>query len=101
MMLYRHSIAVTGDYPFPTDMLRFDDCYPQTNNDAAAIERSMRPGQFGQVTLRVEKLTEKLDARWTPKRWESFGWSIVKGSSRTDKLCVPIDATKKGRSDGS
>lgn len=56
-----------GSYTgFPMDMLRYDQAWPATGEDAAKIKPSDEP-----VEIRLHGLS------CTPDRWKSFGWSIV------------------------
>jgi hypothetical protein len=60
---------VEGKGDFPTDMLRYDHCWPATQTDA---------GLMGITTfastrqVRMRGLTGP-----TPARWASFGWKCV------------------------
>ncbi len=66
--------TVTGSYRFPTDMLRYDCCYPQQQTDVAEIEKSLsreKPGPF-KVTLASQIIRNP-----TEDRWASFGWQVT------------------------
>jgi hypothetical protein len=73
---YIHIAKVKGIGDFPFDMLRYDACFPAESEDAGAMyhyaNREMR-------TVYVKAFSES-KAHWpfTPKRWESFGWSCSK-----------------------
>ena len=41
MGLYEILIEVWGNLPFPLDMLRYDNCTPYSQGDAAMIEASL------------------------------------------------------------
>lgn len=69
-------------YPpsFPTDMLRYDACYPSTQDDVVAMgSRSGRP-----VTL--TRIIRYKDQRPRSERWESFGWLVLHDSVYTRRL---------------
>ncbi len=65
--------TVTGRGSFPHDMLRYDRSWPATESDARLLDdfvfdhyRDRRSGHaFRIIGLNV-----------TPKRWESFGWTV-------------------------
>jgi len=77
MKLYRHRFAVTGTWPIPFDMLRYDACYPATEGrDASALERLSLPGGHrAAATVTFEHVGEK---GWAPTvdRWASFMWCV-------------------------
>lgn len=70
-IINEYSIVVTGTGAFPIDMLRFDRCMPKYEEDAATIERSLRPRSRGRY--RVTLLSAKDP---TNTRWLSFGWKV-------------------------
>jgi hypothetical protein len=57
---------------FPIDMLRYDNCWPRTSQDAMDISWSIGNGSFtGTIALYAP------DSRTiTPTRWASFGWTV-------------------------
>lgn len=58
--------------PFPTDMLRYDCCWPASTEDAIAMSISIADSEGTKpITLCSNKPP-------TPKRWASFGWNITK-----------------------
>jgi len=76
---YRHfaKVTVLPFSHFPIDMLRYDNCHPHEEVDASMIEDSfhMRVGAESRTIL-IEQYAETSMARWTVKRWESFGAKI-------------------------
>lgn len=70
--LFKFTVVGSGVFPF--DMLRYDQCWPASENDSAAIERTSRRGSH----MRDEKITlaSNID-RTTGARWVSFGWRVV------------------------
>lgn len=59
-----YEIEVSGCGPFPVDMLRYDQAFPQDTKDAQAI---LRAGHVIGVRL--------VSRQFTPDRWASFGWA--------------------------
>ncbi len=81
MKLYEHSFTVQGKGDFPIDMLRYDQCYPATGVDAAAIEATK--DRFADAKSRREVREIRL---WkisrtmvgpTNDRWASFMWKVI------------------------
>lgn len=68
------TFRVEGKGCFPVDMLRYDNAWPATSDDAATIgsllSGDIPPGHLTQVELR--------GARCTPGRWQSFGWKVIR-----------------------
>lgn len=75
------TFVVEGVFPFPIDMLRYDQCFPVTGNDAAEIEASINRERDAEGKRRKfsVKLTTVSHAGLYPTtaRWESFGWKVV------------------------
>jgi len=66
--------------PFPIDMLRYDECFPATERDAAKIYHSINSDHDGSsITVACY-----CGRGWRPtsRRWESFSWQIVPGGAR-------------------
>ncbi len=67
-----HNFKVRGRTPFPLDMLRHDECWPEVEEDVVRIEQSRE--------LSIEALTVSLET-WhsspTVARWASFGWEVL------------------------
>lgn len=66
--------TVEGSGTFPYDMLRYDSCYPRSDDD---VTNMVTPQAARQVTLNTTSWS-KTRAGTTPARWESFGWKVVK-----------------------
>lgn len=77
--LWRCTFTVQGQFAFPIDMLRYDSCYPDSQQDVTAIIESGDPVDRAtrQVTLVRIGETRKEAERITRQRWESFGWGLV------------------------
>ena len=63
------TFKVRGGGTFPIDMLRYDRCWPFTQQDVHAIE-----SERGKRTVTLETAH---DASPTPSRWNSFLWGVV------------------------
>ena len=65
--------TVEGTGRFPYDMLRYDNCWPYTSEDAGRLD-SVEPEGRGRRRV-------VLATRWrmapTDARWESFLWRVV------------------------
>ena len=68
--------TVKGAGPFPTDMLRYDRCFPADTDSSIAMAEtpSLNPEFYKERRfinlVAIERVTEG--------RWNSFGWHIVK-----------------------
>lgn len=67
-----YTFVVEGTGQFPWDMLRYDQCWPNSQQSATNMP-VLRPIGFN--TRRQVTLTGIKPA--TVKRWESFGWKVV------------------------
>lgn len=78
--------VVVGGGEFPYDMLRYDRCFPYSEQrDAAAL------GQYGWTKRAVVVARyHGQPGSWTPARWESFGWQF-KDADRVDPLKLQSD----------
>lgn len=71
-------IVVRGHLAFPLDMLRYDACYPDTEQDSLAMTRTIIDrSNMTWVVLRQDEERSHQAANWTPARWRSFGWEVV------------------------
>ena len=69
--------TVTGRGNFPIDMLRHDSCYPRTESDAAAIERTFSPSYaIESWSVRIVRVAA-VAAHFTDARWHSFGVDLT------------------------
>ena len=87
---YVHTVKVIPDgliFQFPLDMLRYDSCYPDTQDDVARIITTLDPRR-GAVNRKKEDLTVSVvhigEMAWRPTddRWKSFGWKVVEHQAR-------------------
>lgn len=77
-MMYRYEFEVSGRYPFPTDMLRYDACFPLHPGDVSRVEAAIN-GRFNQRegeghTQRFTIILVSYLKEPTVGRWRSFGW---------------------------
>lgn len=74
------SFTVTGTGLFPLDMLRYDQCWPRTSNDAELIERiNSQYNQYSAATREVQEIElsgANNHGEPTEDRWKSFGWKV-------------------------
>lgn len=67
--------TVEGAGPLPLDMLRYDSCFPATEEDAATAVQY--PGECkGRRRIKLIRRTAGLPEP-TEARWRSFGWRVV------------------------
>jgi len=70
-------------FSFPVDMLRYDDCCPNTESDSARIHQSFDlRGRLPNLTNPKEFIVELRhfgapNFKPTWGRWESFSWKVV------------------------
>ncbi|AFO71550.1 hypothetical protein phiCbK_036 [Caulobacter phage phiCbK] len=72
---------VSGTWPFPSDMLRYDDARPATEGDANLIKAlESEDPSLSDLRNRVQiKLIRPANGLPAVKRWESFLWKVVGG----------------------
>lgn len=69
--------TVQGSWPFPLDMLRYDDARPATEDDRVAIEHLSGDCAPDRLAIRVPTRIDLIAPRRpATARWESFGWSL-------------------------
>ena len=79
-MLYIQTFQVEGRGEFPIDMLRYDACYPNTEEDAGLIAMSDHRPHQNQIRIVISRLVGAKNTPPTVGRWASFGWRIVHDS---------------------
>jgi hypothetical protein len=78
--LCRLRFTVEGTGTFPLDMLRYDCCWPVSQQDVAAMDYV--PGQRP-ATRKVDLVMCAITTNGPAcERWSSFGWSVVPESLR-------------------
>lgn len=80
---------VEGTGAFPIDMLRYDACFPATQESAVdmVLTRHEDPDQYRakrRVRLRSYAVV-KANAYPTEDRWKSFGWVVLPSVSITKR----------------
>lgn len=71
-MKYQHYLKVKFSGAFPIDMLRYDRCYPDKQEDVTVIENSLREvnGEPRTVILMAYNTSQKCP--FELRRWKSF-----------------------------
>jgi len=70
----KQTFIVEGGGYFPLDMLRYDMCYPYSQEDAAAIDSS----EFKPIRqVKLARIVRNKNIRPTEDRWSSFGWTVL------------------------
>jgi len=70
--MYTCEFSVSGRGWFPTDMLRYDQCFPVSSEDCMLLSDG------GDRTVALKRYTlAKHGCNPTVKRWESFGWAVT------------------------
>ena len=70
--MYEHIAEVRGRGQFPIDMLRYDQCYPRTGDDAHKIASA----RDDRAVVIVTKSDDPI-ACWTERRWASYLWRLT------------------------
>lgn len=72
---FRFEVTNPNGYPFPIDMLRYDNCTPDTEQDSLKISSTF---DAVNASEKIVKVTMRTNDRFVPTigRWESFGWKI-------------------------
>lgn len=72
---YFYRFTVESQYPFPTDMLRYDECWPADSESAHMIALSHEiQGELGKRTY---TLNTRIPTGPTVARWESFMFKVT------------------------
>ncbi len=82
---YQQLFTVTSKMAFPLDMLRYDQCFPYSQEDVAQIGASL--DRCVDVKERTVTLSRFVDAKTvrnlpTMDRWKSFGWTVQQNNIR-------------------
>lgn len=70
---YRYEFAVSGNNPFPLDMLRYDCCWPRSSADVSKLSQAAN-NRTGSGIIEVTLVGTKEP---TVERWRSFGWHVT------------------------
>ncbi len=76
-MVKKFTYTVRGSWPFPTDMLRYDDSKAATPEDQAMIDRLSSENAPDLESLQ-NRVSITLIGNFKPNtaRWESFLWTV-------------------------
>lgn len=77
---YIHQFIVTGQGSFPTDMLRYDGCFPWNSEALEAMGLGLDHREVRSLGIRSVTLATVGSKEGGPtiERWNSFGWSCRK-----------------------
>ena len=84
--MYAIEFVVEGTGRFPVDMLRYDNCFPSSGNDAEHLRKLISGEYDGKTGIGSSEpygvcLTKfaasKAQATPTDARWRSFGWTVT------------------------
>lgn len=89
--------------PFPIDMLRYDQCWPRTGEDAAKMNLTLGGGRIGYEEPLAIFVTRHHDEKrrpgWEPRRWRSFGVMLQAANEsppvEVHRLAAGIQRSKK------
>ncbi len=115
-----YTFQVEGTGEFPRDMLKYDDCYPATDEDRVIVDAEFGSADhilFDGTNLRRNRVTlvssaspDRFPKIPTVARWESFGWDVVpfrpigplvinsrsvEGEDRNLRFTVTVSATMR------
>jgi hypothetical protein len=86
-MKYRQCFTVYGTMQFPIDMLRYDHCFPASEQDSYTILDTFNKLQpHGRWKVGLMRYVETKGAYPTLGRWESFCAKVDQSSFRTEKI---------------
>lgn len=75
-MKYVMHFRVVGRGFFPVDMLRYDQCWPTGQDDAANMIVDSVSLNAELRTIELSKWCRNQQAEPTTDRWASFGWQV-------------------------
>lgn len=73
---HRAEIIVPARRKFPLDMLRYDRCCPDRQDDVSRLEDALEyreDGSPSELVIRVVRISPSKVNPWTEARWQSFG----------------------------
>lgn len=78
------SFIVQGWGAFPSDMLRYDSCWPRASRDVEAMfDKELVRGPDNAYVRRKVELTSENPHSPTKKRWASFSWPVIAQSDNS------------------
>lgn len=81
MYRYHQTFKVTGTMAFPTDMLRYDHCWPRNESEVGLFRDSIDVHREVRTIELARHVTGAKDLP-TFGRWESFGWKVSDVATR-------------------
>lgn len=74
---YEFRFKVIGDFRFPLDMLRYDNCCPDSEVDSNVMHQTLEGAGTG-VLVAITLVSYQPERNWKPcvSRWKSFGWEV-------------------------
>ena len=70
---HQNKAIIRGSGAFPLDMLRYDQCFPASEEDSRKIAQSIEDFYKRDWMIRVRKNSSH---EFTVGRWESFGCTV-------------------------
>jgi len=85
MPMYKVQFTVKGKGSFPLDMLRYDACFPNTQQDVANLDWDRGDRRIArEVTLVAYTSSPRLIP--TTARWSSFMWHVDPDTVRRERV---------------
>jgi hypothetical protein len=69
MKVQRFTVEGSGEFPF--DMLRYDSCWPHTEQDSGLLTAE------GKRQVQLDREVSSRRSVPTTARWESFNWRVI------------------------
>jgi hypothetical protein len=101
------SYTVTGQWPFPTEMVTYDQAWAATREDQILIERMSGEVSDEELGVRTKvsinlvmnsgaSTRSRPNGHWLPNaaRWDSFGWT-VSGVPEIDDMRYCVEQDRK------
>jgi len=66
---------------FPYDMLRYDRCWPSSENDSSLLDFKV-----ADRIIELNRYSSNKNDQPHFARWKSFGWEIIEGSLISKKI---------------
>lgn len=77
--MFYQTFKVVGHGEFPMDMLRYDSCFPQSEQDSGKILGTTWANRENndRVEVGIARYVPYKGTEVTRARWESFGWTVI------------------------
>jgi len=75
------TFEVMGRGKFPMDMLRYDNCWPATQDDVTKLVESMTNPDYLRMDWKITLRTRTLNTP-TLGRWISFEWHVLQTTQK-------------------